>query len=124
MILVNSLLEESQNFEGPSPQGTFSYFTPICIHFNKYLEGYIRLAYYTIRHLLACLKLIYPVTVVIYPVAVDLIYPSSYVIAACRDRTKHGDGVLKLARYSCLFDDINTTVVTISSTAELVAIAH
>ena len=55
---------------------------------------------------------------------VDLICFSGCVIAACRDRIKHKGGVLISARDSCLFDDINTTVVTISSTAELVAIVH
>ena len=55
---------------------------------------------------------------------VDSICPPSYVIAACRDRTKHGGGVLILARDSCLFDEIDTTAVAIPGTAELIAIAY
>ena len=55
---------------------------------------------------------------------VDLSCLSGCVIVACCDRIKHGGGVLISTRDSCLFDDINTTVVTISSAAELVAIVH
>ena len=55
---------------------------------------------------------------------VDSICPPGYVIAAHHDRTKHGGGVLILARDSCLFDEIDTTAVAIPGTAELVAIAY
>ena len=55
---------------------------------------------------------------------VDSICPPGYVMAAHRDRTKHGGGVLILARDSCLFDEIDTTAVTIPGTTELVAIAY
>ena len=55
---------------------------------------------------------------------VDSVCPPGYMIAARRDRTRHGGGVLILARDSCLFDEIDTTTVAIPCTAELVAIVY
>ena len=54
----------------------------------------------------------------------DSVCPPGYMIAARRDRTRHGGGVLILARDSCLFDEIDTTTVAVPCTAELVAIVY
>ena len=44
----------------------------------------------------------------------DSVCPPGYVIATCCDKTRHGGGVLILARdFSCLFDEIDTTTIAI-----------
>ena len=52
----------------------------------------------------------------------DSFCPPGYVVAARRDRSKHGSGVLILLREVILFKEISTAVFSIAEKAELVAV--
>ena len=54
--------------------------------------------------------------------APDSFCPPSYVVAARRDRSKHGGGVLILIQEHILFEEIDTTDFSVAEKAELVAI--
>ena len=54
--------------------------------------------------------------------ATDSFCPPGYVVAARRDRSKHGGGVLILLREVILFEEIDTAVFSIVEKAELVAV--
>ena len=55
--------------------------------------------------------------------ATDSFCPLGYVVAARRDRTKYGGGVLILTQETILFEEIDTSAVAKLETAELVAIS-
>ena len=54
--------------------------------------------------------------------ATDSICPSGYVVVARRDRSKYGGGVLILLQEHILFKEINTTMISVTGKAELVAV--
>ena len=58
----------------------------------------------------------------LYDDAPDSFCPPGYVVAARRDRSKHGGGVLILIREYILFEEIDTATFSIAERAELVAI--
>ena len=58
----------------------------------------------------------------LYDDAPDSFCPPGYIVAARRDRSKHGGGVLILTREHILFQEINTTAFSIAERVELVAI--
>ena len=55
--------------------------------------------------------------------ATDSFCPSGYVVAARRDRSRHGGGVLILAQEAILFEEIDASTIAVPETAELVAIS-
>ena len=55
--------------------------------------------------------------------ATDSFCPQDYVVAARRDRTKHGGGVLILVQETVLFEEIDTSIIAIPEKAELVAVS-
>jgi len=56
--------------------------------------------------------------------APDSICPAGYVVAARRDRSKHGGGVIIMVRETVLFDEIDTTNVSSPGASKVVAISH
>ena len=55
--------------------------------------------------------------------ATDSFCPQDYVVAARRDRTKYGGGVLILAQETILFEEIDTSIIAVPEKAELVAVS-
>ena len=56
--------------------------------------------------------------------ATDTICPTGYVIAARRDRSLHGGGVIIMVQENLLFDEIDASMVSLPEVAEIVAIGH
>ena len=56
--------------------------------------------------------------------ATDTIYPTGYVIAARHDQSLHGGGVIIMIQENLLFDEIDTSTVSLPEVAEIVAIGH
>ena len=56
--------------------------------------------------------------------ATDTICPTGYVIAACCDRSLHGGGVIIMIQENLLFDEIDTSLVSLPEVAEIIAIGH
>ena len=56
--------------------------------------------------------------------ATDTICPAGYVVASRRDRSRHGGGVVIMTQENFLFDEIDTTAVSLPEVSEIVAISH
>ena len=50
---------------------------------------------------------------------IDSFCPAGYVVVACRDRSRHGGGVIIMVRENIFFDEIDTSAIEVS---EVVAI--
>ena len=46
-----------------------------------------------------------------------------YVVAACRDRSKHGSGIVIMVRETILFNEVDTMTVSLPEISEVVAIS-
>ena len=56
--------------------------------------------------------------------ATDAVCPAEYVVAARRDRSLHGGGVIIMVHESILFDEVDTTAISVPELSEVVAIHH
>jgi len=55
---------------------------------------------------------------------IDTICPTGYVIAAYHDRSLHGGSVIIMVQESILFDEIDTSKVSMREVSEAFAIAY
>ena len=56
--------------------------------------------------------------------ASDTICPAGYVVTSCQDRSRHGGGMVIMVQVDFLFDEIDTTAVSLPEVSEVVAISH
>ena len=56
--------------------------------------------------------------------AADTICPAGYMVASRRDRSRHGGGVVIMVQENFLFDEIDTTAVSLPDVPKIVAISH
>ena len=56
--------------------------------------------------------------------AADSICPAGYIVAARHDQSQYGGGVIIMVRENILFDEIDTTAVSIPEVSEVVAIKY